>query len=48
MAYAMGYMMSPLTGLRKDRPNDDPRVSQPESVLESFPLKVDFRVHAFA
>jgi len=27
---------------------DDPRVSQPESVLESFPLKVNFKVHAFA
>ena len=28
--------------------DEDPRVSQPESVLESFPLKVDFKVHAFA
>ena len=27
---------------------DDPRVSQPKSVLESYPLKVDFKVHAFA
>jgi hypothetical protein len=27
---------------------DDPRVTQPQSVLESFPLKVDFKVHAFA
>jgi predicted RNase H-like HicB family nuclease len=26
----------------------DPRVSQPQGALESFPLKVDFRVHAFA
>jgi predicted RNase H-like HicB family nuclease len=27
---------------------DDPRVSQPKSVIEFFPLKVDFKVHAFA
>jgi predicted RNase H-like HicB family nuclease len=27
---------------------DDPRVSQSESVLEFFPVKVDFKVHAFA
>jgi hypothetical protein len=27
---------------------DDPRVSRSESVLEFFPLKVDFKVHAFA
>jgi predicted RNase H-like HicB family nuclease len=27
---------------------DDPRVSRPESVLQFFPLKVDFKVHAFA
>ena len=34
--------------LRPVPQEDDPRVSQPESVLESFPLKVDFKVHAFA
>jgi predicted RNase H-like HicB family nuclease len=27
---------------------DDTRVSQPESVLDFFPLKVGFKVHAFA
>ena len=27
---------------------EDPRLSQPESVVEQFPLKVDFKVHAFA
>jgi predicted RNase H-like HicB family nuclease len=27
---------------------DDPRVSQPESVLKVFPLKVDFEVRVFA
>jgi predicted RNase H-like HicB family nuclease len=34
--------------LRPVPSEDDPRVSQPESVVEHFPLKVDFKVHAFA
>ncbi len=34
--------------LRQVLREDDPRVTHPESVLECFPLKVDFRVHAFA
>jgi predicted RNase H-like HicB family nuclease len=34
--------------LRPVPSEDDPRVSQPESVVEHFPLKVGFKVHAFA
>jgi predicted RNase H-like HicB family nuclease len=34
--------------LRPVPSEDDPRVSQPERVVEHFPLKVDFKVHAFA
>ena len=34
--------------LRSVPQEGDPRLSQPEKVIETFPLKVDFKVHAFA
>lgn len=27
---------------------EDPRLREPQSVVETFPVKVDFKVHAFA
>ena len=34
--------------LRPVPPEDDPRKNAPEGLVEIFPLKVDFRVHALA
>jgi predicted RNase H-like HicB family nuclease len=34
--------------LRPVPQEDDPRMSEPQSVLETFPVKVEFKVHAIA
>jgi hypothetical protein len=34
--------------LRPVPPEEDPRKNRPEGLVEIFPLRVDFRVHAMA